>query len=149
MALALAFSSSKTPTPPTRDLEDAVNDFQGILSSEQRAELQKLRAVPDAGAVLSFTAQLDKSSASQKCPNKGTRLIPVLQFVRESAAVIDTFVSSHPEIAALVWGSVKLTMQCRTYLCSLLKIAPVSPNTRPCFQARPDCKRLSAISTLP
>jgi hypothetical protein len=37
----------------------------------------------------------------------------VLQSVREFSAVIDTFVSSHPEIAALVWGGLKLTIQVR------------------------------------
>ncbi|KAK2034715.1 hypothetical protein LX32DRAFT_375278 [Colletotrichum zoysiae] len=111
MALVPTSSSANTSTLLSKQLEDAVNSFQGILSNDQRAKLQKLKAVPDADAALMFIAQLDRSSASRKCPNNGTRLIKVLQFVRESTAVIDTFVSSHPEIAALVWGSVKLTMQ--------------------------------------
>ncbi|KAK2017339.1 hypothetical protein LZ32DRAFT_23759 [Colletotrichum eremochloae] len=111
MSLIPTSSSPKTPTPPSKELEDAINNFKEILSDDQRAELQKLSAIPGADAVLVFTAQLDRSSTSRKCPNKGTRLMTVLEFVRESTAVIDTFVSSHPEIAALVWGSVKLTMQ--------------------------------------
>jgi hypothetical protein len=34
----------------------------------------------------------------------------MLQSIRDYSAIIDTFVSSNPVIAALVWGSVKLTM---------------------------------------
>ncbi|KAF6827102.1 ankyrin repeat-containing protein [Colletotrichum plurivorum] len=111
MALVLASSSAASAIPPTKELQDAVEDFQKILNDDQRAELQKLRTIPDADAVLVFTAQLDISAARSRGPSIASRLHSVLQFVRESSAIIDTFVSSHPEIAALVWGGVKMTMQ--------------------------------------
>ncbi|KAF6787047.1 ankyrin repeat-containing protein [Colletotrichum sojae] len=111
MALVPTPSSATSPIPPTKELEDAVNEFRKVLTDDQRSELQKLKTIPDADAVLVFTAQLDRSTTQRNCPNKGTRLISILQFVRESSVIIDTFVSSHPEIAALVWGGVKLTIQ--------------------------------------
>lgn len=113
MALVRSSRYDASKTPPTKELQNAVDDFRRILTDDQRAELRKLRAVPDANAVLVFTAQLDISSARSRGPSIASRLHSVLQFVRESSAIIDTFVSSHPEIAALVWGSVKLTMQVR------------------------------------
>ncbi|KAH9231410.1 hypothetical protein K456DRAFT_1739761 [Colletotrichum gloeosporioides 23] len=111
MALVPTSSLAKTPIPPTKELQDAVDEFQKVLTDDQRSDLQRLKTIPDADAVLVFTAQLDRSTTQRNCPNKGTRLISVLQFVRESSFIIDTFVSSNPEIAALVWGGVKLTMQ--------------------------------------
>ncbi|KAF6807606.1 hypothetical protein CSOJ01_08047 [Colletotrichum sojae] len=113
MALIQSSRSAAPKTLPTKELQNAVDDFRRILTDDQRAELRELRAVPDADAVLVLTAQLDMSSARSRGPSIASRLHPVLQFVRESSAIIDTFVPSHPEIAALVWGSVKLTMQVR------------------------------------
>lgn len=81
------------------------------MNDDQLSDLDKLKSIPDADAALVFTAQLDWSTTQRNSPSKGTRLISVLQYVRDSSVIIDTFVSSHPEIAALVWGSVRLTMQ--------------------------------------
>lgn len=113
MALILSPQSS-TALSPTKQLNEAVDDFQKILTEDQRTALKKIKSIPDADAVLVFTAELD-CSPSQQRKGRGiaTRLHSVLQSVREFSAVIDTFVSSHPEIAALVWGSVKLTIQVR------------------------------------
>lgn len=57
-----------------------------------------------------FTAQLDHGNQSAGRPDFASRLSTVLQSVQAFSTVVETFVSSHPEIAALVWGSVKLTM---------------------------------------
>ena len=112
MALTLASQSSGMPLLPAKQLNEAVDDFQSILTDDQRTALKKIKSIPDADAVLVFTAQLD-SSQNRRGRSIATRLHSVLQSVREFSAVIDTFVSSHPEIAALVWGSVKLTIQVR------------------------------------
>ncbi|RYP92659.1 hypothetical protein DL770_001172 [Monosporascus sp. CRB-9-2] len=110
MALVLKTSSSRVPIGPERALKDAIQDFQSILSNDQRTSLQKIKTVPDADAVITFTAQLDYSNRSRKGRSIASRLHSVLQSVREFSTIIDTFVSSHPDIAALVWGSIKLTM---------------------------------------
>ncbi|KAF4918219.1 Ankyrin repeat domain-containing protein 29 [Colletotrichum viniferum] len=111
MELAPKFSSATSQVTPTKGLQDAVSEFRKTLNDDQRSDLDKLKGIPDADAALVFTAQLDWSTTQRNSPSKGTRLISILQYVRDSSVIIDTFVSSHPEIAALVWGSVKLTMQ--------------------------------------
>lgn len=111
MALTLASPSSGVPRSPAKQLSEAVDDFQRILTEDQRTTLNKIKSIPDADAVLVFTAQLDSSQQHRRGRSIATRLHSVLQSVREFSAVIDTFVSSNPQIAALIWGSVKLTIQ--------------------------------------
>lgn len=110
MALVPTPSSSRVPIIPENPLEDATQDFQSILSNNQRITLQKIKTVPNADAVLTFTAQLDYFSRSRKGRSIASRLHSLLQSVREFSNIVDTFVSSHTEIAALVWGSIKLAM---------------------------------------
>jgi hypothetical protein len=116
------------PLSPAKQLDEAVDEFQSILTEDQRAALKNIKSIPDADSVLVFTAQLD-SSPHRRGRSIATRLHSVLESVREFSAVIDTFVSSKPEIAALIWGSVKLTIQvCR--LCGEGNPLPNEPLTR-------------------
>lgn len=94
-------------------LKDAVDDFQSILTEDQRTELRRSNFSPDTHAVLMFTAQLDYSSRSMNGRSIASRLYSVLQSVREFSAIVGTFTSPDPEIPALIWGSVKLTMEVR------------------------------------
>ena len=110
MALVLASQSSRVALSPAKQLTEAVDDFQRILTEDQRTALKKIKSIPDADAVLVFTAELDASQQHRR-RSIATRLHSVLESVQQFSAVIDTFVSSNPEIAALVWGSVKLTIQ--------------------------------------
>ena len=98
---------------PEQKLQEAIQDFQSILSEDQRQQLQRNEGVPDADAVLVFTAELDSRNRNRKGRSIASNLYSVLQSVRDFSAIVDTFVSSRPEIAALVWGSVKLTMLVR------------------------------------
>lgn len=100
-----------SPSRPAIDLalQVALQEFNSILTDEQRNELHRAGPVPDADSVLVFTAQLD--DINRKGRSVATRLHTVLLSVQNFCSVVDTFVSSHPEIAALVWGSVKITMQ--------------------------------------
>lgn len=111
--MALAHHSPGSSQSPAAKLDEAVWDFQKILTEEQLKTLKEIKSIPDADAVLVFTAQLD-GSQNRKGRSIATRLHPVLQSVRDFSAVIDTFVSSNPKIAALIWGSIKLTIQVRS-----------------------------------
>ncbi|KAF4944301.1 hypothetical protein FGADI_12785 [Fusarium gaditjirri] len=91
-------------------LQDAINSFRTVLTPEQLAEFECIQSVPDTDAVLVFTAELDLRRQNQKGKSIASRLFPVLQSVHSFTSVIDTFVSSNPTIAALIWGSVKMTM---------------------------------------
>ena len=93
-----------------QSLQDAINDFQGALTPDQKRELQQIKTVPDATAVITFTAQLDRANPERRGSSIGSRLYSLLQSVQQFSSVVDNFVSSHPNVAALVWGAVKLTM---------------------------------------
>ncbi len=91
-------------------LEEAILEFQDALTLDQKKQLQVIKAVPDAAAVIAFSAELDRTNAKRQKSGVATRLYTLLQSVQQFSNIVDTFVSSHPKIAALVWGSVKLTM---------------------------------------
>jgi hypothetical protein len=103
-------------------LEASIANIQTVLSEEQRRELQDIkkgRRVPDADSVLIFTARLDAINRQRKGRSISNRLHPLLSSVESFCNVLtnsklsnitDTYVSSHPEISALIWGSMKLTM---------------------------------------
>jgi len=91
-------------------LRAALRDFQSILTKDDLGQLHKIKAIPDTDAVLVFTAELDMRNRTRKGRSISSRLYSVLQSVRDFCSVVDAFVSAHPEIAGLVWGSVKLTM---------------------------------------
>ncbi|KAJ3537024.1 hypothetical protein NM208_g6478 [Fusarium decemcellulare] len=111
MALALPVSSTISATI-TREgsLQSALREFRSILTEQERNDLDKVKGVPGTDDVLIFTAQLDAKRRTMKGRSIASRLHSVLQCVRDFSTVVDTFVSSHPDVAALVWGSVKLTM---------------------------------------
>jgi hypothetical protein len=139
MALVPTPPSARPPANPTTDLEAALSEFHNILTEDQRTKLQKIKAVPDADAVFIFTAQLDQSSRSRG-RSIASRLHSVLQCVREFSAVVDVFVSSNPQIAALVWGSVKLTVQVRI---------PASSSLQRDLLTRRDCHQLRLVLRSP
>ncbi|KAF5025652.1 hypothetical protein F66182_2258 [Fusarium sp. NRRL 66182] len=105
-----------------QSLENALNDFRAVLTQDQRHDLDAVRHVPDTHAVLIFTAELDAKRRTMKGHSIASRLYSVLQCVRDFSAVVDTFVSSKPEIAALVWGSIKLTMMVAVNFLSYFEV---------------------------
>ncbi|KAJ9634593.1 hypothetical protein H2199_008876 [Coniosporium tulheliwenetii] len=98
------------PSSVDHSLQEALREFQGALTPAQKQQLEAIKAVPDAAAVITFTAQLDEQNAKRRSCGVATRLYTLLQSVQQFSSVVSTLVSSHPTIAALVWGSVKLTM---------------------------------------
>ncbi|KAI1363191.1 hypothetical protein F5Y08DRAFT_251923 [Xylaria arbuscula] len=103
-------SLSTAARPAGRSLQDAISEFSRVLDNDQRSQLEQLAPLPDTDAILVFTAQLDSSHPNRRGRSFATRLHTILLAVRNFCTVLDVFVSSHPEIAALVWGSVRLTM---------------------------------------
>lgn len=126
-------------------LEAAVASFQAALNDDQRKELQEMTRrdkVPDADAILVFTAGLDSISRQQRGGTSvSTRFHSFLSAVGDFCAVltggagcnvVDTYVSSHPEIEALVWGSVKITMIVSSWLEAwhILSLLTISDDVR-------------------
>lgn len=126
-----------------RSLQDAIREFQGALSPDQSNQLQAINAVPDAAAVITFVAQLDEENAQRRTSGVATRLYTVLESVQQFSTIIDTFVSSRPNIAALVWGSVKLTMLVKSLRIILLH-SPLNSSIRR-LTTCPDCMQLHLL----
>lgn len=95
----------------TDALDVALKSFQNALEPEQKRTLEAIKAIPDAHAVTEFTYQLDQENAKRKSRCVAARISPVLEAIQQFSGIIETFVSSHPQIAALVWGSIKLVLQ--------------------------------------
>jgi len=114
---------------PTDALSNALKSFQNCLEPEQKVQLDAIKAVPDAHAVAQFTYQLDLENAKRKSRCVAARISPLLESVQQFSGIIETFVSSNPHVAALVWGIVKLVLQasqlgstvlqklCRNFYC--------------------------------
>lgn len=101
---ALVVSSDR----PTR-LENALKAFQKVLTIDERKRLQEEMDVScDAGQVIAFTAGLDAVDRNRRGKSIATRLHSILETVQRFSEVVGIYVSSHPEVAALVWGSVRL-----------------------------------------
>ncbi|KAM3457747.1 hypothetical protein MY3296_000820 [Beauveria thailandica] len=110
MEITAPSTSAGTSPNPQASLQSAIEEFQSILTDEQRHKLRIIGTIRDAQSVMIFTAQLEHENRSAGRPGASSRLSTVLQSVQAFSGVVGTFVSAHPEIAALVWGSVKLTM---------------------------------------
>jgi hypothetical protein len=93
-----------------KELEDTIACFQAILSDDERIQLQQLKKTShDAQSIITFTAELDRLDGKRRGKSVASRLASFLQTVEQFTPIIDTYVQSNPEIAALIWGSIKLT----------------------------------------
>ncbi|KAH6725013.1 ankyrin repeat protein [Leptodontidium sp. MPI-SDFR-AT-0119] len=110
VALGSTSRTVNTDGSVTKSLEIALSEFGSVLTDNERKQLQQIKGVPDAAAALVFTAKLDASNSTRRGKSIGARAYSMLQSIQQFSTIVETFVSSHPDIAALVWGSVKLTI---------------------------------------
>ena len=106
MALVIA---NQAISKPGVALVQALNDFESILSDEDKTQLHS-QGAPDVMAALNLATTIDAKNTSHRRQCMGPRLITFLESVQQFSSIVDTFISSHPDIAALVWGGVKLTL---------------------------------------
>ena len=109
MALVI---STAAPLKPEINLAQALHNYEAILSDKDKSQLHAQER-PDARAVIQLTTLIDSNCKSRRTQCMGQRLMNFLESIRQFSEVADTFVSSHPEIAALAWGGVKLTLLVR------------------------------------
>ncbi|KAF4454836.1 NACHT domain protein [Fusarium austroafricanum] len=106
-ALIVGPSSPAVPS----EIHQAVAEFQAVLTEEQRQEFSRTKKEKPVDCILTFTAELDLENRKKRRGHSiASRLRHVLQTVQEFSTVIDTFMSSNPDTAALIWGSVKFTI---------------------------------------
>lgn len=106
MAMVLA---NVAPLKPEIALTQALDDYEKILSDEDRSQLHS-QGSPDATAAINLTTLIDRKCSSRRRQCMGPRLITFLESIQQISQTVDVFVSSHPEVAALVWGGVKLAL---------------------------------------
>ncbi|KAF4440832.1 hypothetical protein FACUT_3150 [Fusarium acutatum] len=95
---------------PVRELEATIAGFQAILSDEDRKKLHQLKTTShDSQSIITFTAELDLLDKNRRGKSVASRLASFLQTVEQFTPIVDTYIQSNPDIAALIWGSIKLT----------------------------------------
>ncbi|KAF5963212.1 hypothetical protein FBULB1_13549 [Fusarium bulbicola] len=93
-----------------KKLEATIAGFQAILSDEDRKKLQQLKTtLHDSQSIITFTAELDLLDKNRRGKSVASRLASFLQTIEQFTPIVDTYIQSNPDIAALIWGSIKLT----------------------------------------
>ncbi|KXJ93423.1 hypothetical protein Micbo1qcDRAFT_203500 [Microdochium bolleyi] len=98
--------TKRAANDPWKSLNDALISSSNILAVDQREVLRNCPLEQDVDKVMVFTVELDQKAKSMKGRSVATRLHAVLEAMFLFTTMVDTFVSSHPEVAALVRGSV-------------------------------------------
>ncbi|RSL78210.1 hypothetical protein CEP51_008403 [Fusarium floridanum] len=112
VVLSQGASPQADQTAAVKDLENTIARFQAILTDDDRKNLQQLKTEPhDAQSIIIFTASLDRFDPKRRGKSVASRLASFLQTIEQFTPIVDTYIQSNPEIAALVWGSVRLTFQ--------------------------------------
>ncbi|KAJ6032625.1 hypothetical protein N7540_003357 [Penicillium herquei] len=91
----------------TECLDRALNRFSEVLTAEEKKDFEKNTANPDAGSVIIFVAELDAEKASKTRRSVSPRLFKFLDAAQQFSGAVETFVSSNPKTAALIWGGIK------------------------------------------
>jgi hypothetical protein len=107
-------ASQATETQPHDVLPQALNDFKAGLTADELHRFQQIigsnAAAPDASSVMLLVSQIDAEKAGKFSRCIGPRLTPFLEVVEQFSSIVQTFVSSNPTIAALIWGGVKVAL---------------------------------------
>ncbi|EPS37078.1 hypothetical protein H072_9294 [Dactylellina haptotyla CBS 200.50] len=96
-----AFSTGKT------QLQDAIFSFCSSIPASERS---KLPTNPEPNDVLDFVTRANYLGSKRNSRKFGDRIRPFLTAVHQFSGTVDVMVQSNPEIASLVWGSVKFLM---------------------------------------
>ncbi|KAI9764860.1 MAG: hypothetical protein M1840_008006 [Geoglossum simile] len=99
-----------SPNSTDEPLHQALCGFQNILTPDQKRDLLAQTTIPDAAAVIILTADIDNQNAKRRSRRIATRLNSFLESVQQFTSVVDPLASPNPNMAALLWGSVKFAI---------------------------------------
>lgn len=108
IAMALVLAGAASLQPEAR-LDQALAEYEAILSDEDKIQFHN-QGVPDSMAAIRFTILIDSKCNDRRRQCMGPRLITFLESIQHFSGVVDTFVSSKPQVAALLWGGVKMAL---------------------------------------
>jgi Cdc6-like AAA superfamily ATPase len=132
---------------PTTTLKHALAAFKSVLTEEQQQEFLASNDKPDITSVISFVAEIDANNSSTARRCVAPRLYTFLESTQQFTAIVDTFVSSNPQIAALVWGGVKFAILSASNVSSyfekftsmIMQIGKTCPKYQQFGQLYPGC----------
>ncbi|KAJ5153807.1 uncharacterized protein N7500_009246, partial [Penicillium coprophilum] len=145
--MALQLSRRRTRgTDPTQALKTALENFQNTLTEEQKREFRGSTTKVDITSFTVFVADIDARNSSRRTP-VGPRLCPFFEAMQQFTGVVDTFVSSNPVIAALVWGGIKTAILLASNVASyfdkvttmIMRIGKSAPTYQQFGGLYPDC----------
>jgi hypothetical protein len=147
MALVVSHRPKSHAADPTAPLKQALTIFENILTEEQKQQYQASSIKPDASSVLAFVAEVDENNKSRGSRCVAPRLYTFLDAAQQFTGVVDTFISSNPAIAALVWGGVKMAVLTASNIASyfdkvtslIMDIGKVCPTYQQFGQLYPGC----------
>lgn len=94
-----------------QELKNALDDFRSALTDKWKRELDaNVKTASEYTSATYVTNEIDHINSKGIGRNLGPKLLPFLDGVKAFTSVVDTFVQSNPETAALVWGSIKLCL---------------------------------------
>lgn len=109
-------------------MEDQLRETWERARQEYLASLPKedIRQIETVGSMTDFLSSLDVLKSKYQghtLPSLLAKADPLISQIQSFSTIIGTFISSHPEIAALIWGSVAFVLEVKyfqTYQMSLL-----------------------------
>ncbi|CAG8126012.1 unnamed protein product [Penicillium nalgiovense] len=122
MALQLSPRAGARGADPTQSLNAALENFKNILTEEQKREFQKSTTTPDTASVIEFVAEIDARNSRTMRRCVAPRLCTFLEATQQFTGVVDTFVSSNPIVAALIWGGMKTAILTASNVASLTSL---------------------------
>lgn len=122
MALSLAKAA---PLKPEIKLAQALSEFEAVLSDNEKMKLRTYhgQSPPTSNDVTRFTAEIDRDATRNRRSRQcfGTRLTNVLHAIQQFSSVVDPIVgTSQSQIAAAIWGTVKISLQVNTIRCCII-----------------------------
>src|SRR5271155_3595032 len=147
MALVPSLRPRSHAADPTAPLKQALMSLEDILTEEQRQQYQATSTKPNASSVLAFVAEIDENNKGRASRCVAPRLYTFLDAAQQFTGVVDTFVSSNPTIAALVWGGVKTAVLTASNIASyfdkvtsmIMEIGQICPTYQQFGQLYPGC----------
>lgn len=107
----LTFSSS----PAQQRLQLALENFHRILTPEEFAKLSN--TPPSAESILDMTKEIDRKGKKRRLRRFASHFAPLVDSIQRYSIAVEILISSNPQIAALVWGSIKVVIiVCLPYL---------------------------------
>ena len=95
------------------NLAKALAEFRQILSSDQTAQLSSFsNNTPTADDIVQLMDDIMKANADRKSRILASRVQGLLRSVQQYCTIVDTYAGPN-QIAALVWGSIKLVLLVR------------------------------------